>query len=144
MTVGSLVLRIGAFIFMDMLFQKTSRTGRWGKDGEPVGVAVLYDGGDLVNGLSHFQESSHLKSFVFASRRRVASQKTGAFSDAALRTCNLANYVVSENDERYQLDTTILFIIINNSTCFGHPYAHLQEYIDCILLHMLCSLVHCV
>jgi hypothetical protein len=33
-----------------------------------------------------------------------------------------------DNDERYQLDATILFIIINNSTCFGHLYAHLQEY----------------
>jgi hypothetical protein len=33
-----------------------------------------------------------------------------------------------ENEERYQLDATILFIIINNSTCFGHLYAHLQEY----------------
>jgi len=32
------------------------------------------------------------------------------------------------NDERYQLDATILFIIINNSTCFRHLYAHLQEY----------------
>jgi len=25
-----------------------------------------------------------------------------------------------ENDERYQLDATILHIIINISTCFGH------------------------
>ena len=63
-----------------------------------------------------------------------------------------------ENDERYQLDATILFIIINYSTCFGHLYAHLQEYTGCILLHMVfsarycgwgpeepvCSLVHCV
>jgi hypothetical protein len=32
------------------------------------------------------------------------------------------------NYERYQLDATILFIIINNSTYFGHLYAHLQEY----------------
>ena len=31
-------------------------------------------------------------------------------------------------DERYQLDATILFIVLNNSTCFGHLYAHLQEY----------------
>ena len=30
-------------------------------------------------------------------------------------------------DERYQLDATILFIIINNSTCFGQLYAHLQD-----------------
>ena len=65
---------------------------------------------------------------------------------------------VPVNGERYQLDATILFIIINNSTCFGHLYAHLQEYIGCILLHMVsstrccglgpeepvCSLVHCV
>ena len=35
---------------------------------------------------------------------------------------------VAENDERYELDATILFTIINNSTCFGHLYAHLQEY----------------
>jgi hypothetical protein len=35
--------------------------------------------------------------------------------------------IIYENDERYQLDATILFII-NNSTCFGHLYAHLQEY----------------
>ena len=32
------------------------------------------------------------------------------------------------DDERYQLDATILFIIINNPTCFGNLYAHLQEY----------------
>ena len=32
------------------------------------------------------------------------------------------------SDKRYQLDATILFIIINISTCFGHLYAHLQEY----------------
>ena len=64
----------------------------------------------------------------------------------------------TENDKRYQLDATILFIIINKSTCFGNLYAHLQEYIGCILLHMVfstrycgrgpedpvCSLVHCV
>ena len=31
-------------------------------------------------------------------------------------------------DERYQLDAKILFIIINNSTCFEHLYAHLQAY----------------
>ena len=43
------------------------------------------------------------------------------------------------NDERYQLDANILFIIINKSTCFGHLYAHLQEYIGCILLHMVFS-----
>ena len=36
--------------------------------------------------------------------------------------------ITIENDERYQLDATILFIIINISTCFGHLYAHLQEY----------------
>ena len=36
--------------------------------------------------------------------------------------------IIYENDERYQLDATILFIIINNSTCFGHLCAHLQEY----------------
>jgi hypothetical protein len=34
----------------------------------------------------------------------------------------------TENDERYQLDATILFIIINISTCFGHLHAHLQQY----------------
>ena len=33
-----------------------------------------------------------------------------------------------ENDERYQLDVTILFIIIYDSICFGHLYTHLQEY----------------
>jgi len=53
-----------------------------------------------------------------------------------------------------------LFIIINNSTCFGHLYAHLQEYkvvyvvyycIWCSALGVVtgpeepvCSLVHCV
>ena len=36
--------------------------------------------------------------------------------------------IIYENDERYQLDAKILFIIINNCTCFGHLYAHLQEY----------------
>jgi len=36
--------------------------------------------------------------------------------------------LLAENDERCQLDATILFIIINISTCFGHLYAHLQEY----------------
>jgi len=36
--------------------------------------------------------------------------------------------IIYENDERYQLDAKILFIIINNSTCFGHLYAYLQEY----------------
>ena len=35
---------------------------------------------------------------------------------------------IHKTDERYQLDATILFIIINISTCFGHLYAHLQEY----------------
>jgi len=34
-----------------------------------------------------------------------------------------------KNDERYQFDATILFIIINNSTCFRYLYAYLQEYI---------------
>ena len=47
--------------------------------------------------------------------------------------------IIYENDERYQLDVTILFIIINISTCFGHLYAHLQEYIGCILQHMVFS-----
>jgi len=47
--------------------------------------------------------------------------------------------LLSGNEERCQLDATILFITINNSTCFGHLYAHLQEYIDCILLHMVFS-----
>ena len=37
-------------------------------------------------------------------------------------------FILYENDERYQLDATILFIIINISTGFGHLYAHLQEY----------------
>jgi hypothetical protein len=46
---------------------------------------------------------------------------------------------VGENDERYQLDATTLFIIINNSTCFGYLYAHLQEYIGCVLLRMVFS-----
>ena len=36
--------------------------------------------------------------------------------------------IIYENDERYQLDATILFIVINNSTCFGYLYAHHQEY----------------
>ena len=34
--------------------------------------------------------------------------------------------IIYENDERYQLDATNLFIIINNLnnfTCFGHLYA---------------------
>ena len=46
-----------------------------------------------------------------------------------------------ENDERYQLDATILFIIINNSTSFGHLHTHLQEYRGYILLHMVYSTV---
>jgi hypothetical protein len=33
-----------------------------------------------------------------------------------------------QNDERYQLDEKISFIIINKFTHFGHLYAHLQEY----------------
>ena len=49
--------------------------------------------------------------------------------------------IIYENDKRYQLDATILFIIVNNSTCFGHLYTHLQEYIGCILLHMVYSTV---
>jgi hypothetical protein len=49
--------------------------------------------------------------------------------------------IIYETGERYQLDATILFIIINNSTCFGHLYAHLQEYISCVLLHMMFSTV---
>jgi hypothetical protein len=36
--------------------------------------------------------------------------------------------IAYENDERYQLDATILFLIINNYTYFGHLYDHLQEY----------------
>jgi hypothetical protein len=43
-----------------------------------------------------------------------------------------------ENDERYQLDETILFIIINVSTCLGHLYAHLQEY-RCVYYCIWCS-----
>ena len=35
-----------------------------------------------------------------------------------------------ENDERYQLDVTIM-IYYHISTCFGHLYAHLQEYRLC-------------
>jgi hypothetical protein len=38
------------------------------------------------------------------------------------------NIKTDENEERYQLDATILFIIINNYICFGYLYAHLQEY----------------
>ena len=49
------------------------------------------------------------------------------------------NIYVLENDERYQLDEKILFIIINKSACFGHLYAHLQESIGCILMHMVFS-----
>ena len=49
--------------------------------------------------------------------------------------------IIYENDEWYQLDATILYIITNNSTCFGHLYAHLQEYIGCILLHIVFSAV---
>jgi hypothetical protein len=33
------------------------------------------------------------------------------------------------------------FIILNNSTCFGHLYAHRQEYISCVLRHMVFSTV---
>jgi len=33
---------------------------------------------------------------------------------------------IYENDERYQLDATILFIIIYNFICFGQMYA--QDY----------------
>ena len=43
----------------------------------------------------------------------------------------------NENDERYQLDVTILFIIVNNSTCFGHLYVHLQDYIGCIRIMLV-------
>ena len=39
-----------------------------------------------------------------------------------------AAIIEHKNDERYQLEAKVLFIIINNSTCFGHLYAHLQEY----------------
>ena len=52
-------------------------------------------------------------------------------------------YDIDPYDERYQLDGTILFIIINISICFGHLYAHLQEYIGCILLHMVFSIKCC-
>jgi hypothetical protein len=47
------------------------------------------------------------------------------------------NTAVHENDERYQLDETNLFIILNNSTCFGHLYAHRQEYVSCVLLRVV-------
>ena len=87
---------------------------------------------------------------------RLQSMVTGY--QFALSLMYVCPCIIYENDQRYQLDATILFIIINNSTCFGHLYAHLQEYIRCILLHMVfstrccswgpeepvCSLVHCV
>ena len=38
--------------------------------------------------------------------------------------------IIYKSDESYQPDATILFIIINNRTRFGHLYAHLQEYIQ--------------
>ena len=51
--------------------------------------------------------------------------------DFALRFLKLD--LKKEEDENMtrgtKLDATILFIIINNSTCFGQLYAHLQEYI---------------
>ena len=33
----------------------------------------------------------------------------------------------------------IYYLKYGNSTCFGHLYAHLQEYIGCTLLHMMFS-----
>jgi len=48
-----------------------------------------------------------------------------------------------DNDERYQLDATILFIIINISTCFGHLYAHLQEYMLYTLYTTAYDVQHC-
>jgi hypothetical protein len=41
-------------------------------------------------------------------------------------------------DERYQFDATILFIIINISSCFGHLYADIQEY-RCVYHCIWCS-----
>ena len=46
--------------------------------------------------------------------------------------------IMYENDDRYPLDATTSFIIINNSTCFGHLYAHLQEY-RCVYYCIWCS-----
>ena len=43
------------------------------------------------------------------------------------------------NDERYQLDATIMIYIINNSTCFRHLYVHLQE---CRLCAAACGVQH--
>ena len=98
---------------------------------------------------------SHLNctQYVFLRCSSFGSINTGHVNLMYVCPC-----IIYENDERYQLDATILFIVINNSTYFGHLYAHLQEYIGCILLHMLsstkccgcgpdepvCSLVHCV
>ena len=47
--------------------------------------------------------------------------------------------IIYENDERYQLDATILFIVINNSTCFGYLYTHLQEYCAVVMNKIVAS-----
>jgi hypothetical protein len=37
---------------------------------------------------------------------------------------------------------TNLFIVLNNCTCFGHLYAHLQEYISRIQTYTQCTILH--
>jgi hypothetical protein len=38
------------------------------------------------------------------------------------------------NASKWQMEFNSAFKGLNNSTCFGHLYAHLQEYISCVLL----------
>ena len=49
-----------------------------------------------------------------------------------LTLINVCPCIIYEIDERYQLDATILFIIINNSIYFGH---RIQTYTQCTGLH---------
>ena len=57
--------------------------------------------------------------------------------------CDRASYM--KMTRRTNLMQQLWFIIINNSTCFGHLYVHVQEfflYIGCLLTHTQCTRLH--
>ena len=91
---------------------------------------------------------SHLKNLLLMLTRVFAGENTDVAKTLLVKQLNLMYVcpcIIHENEERYQLDATILFIIINNSTCFGHLYAHLQEYIgpqpQHLVLNTICSCI---
>jgi hypothetical protein len=81
----------------------------------------------------------HLKlkiKYIYSYIEFVTSQK---FYESYSILCS--NWKVSNHWREVPTWRTNLFIILNNSTCFGHLYAHLQEHISCVLLHMVFSTV---